>query len=85
MNNLDDTEDFRGFILDLPAKYYKDLSLRMRKQVLELLVEYLETDKINYVRNPKIHTFVLIGLISVSKLLEMKDVFKNTVLFSLLK
>ena len=52
INNLDNTEDFKGFILDLPAKYYKDLSLRMRKEVFELIIEYLETKKIQYRRKP---------------------------------
>ena len=74
----------KAFILDLPAKYYIDLSLRM-KEVFELIIEYLETNTIKYKRRPKIHTFVLIGLISVSKLLEMGDLFKNTALFSHLK
>ena len=61
INNIDNTNDFKAFILDLPAKYYIDLSLRMKKEVFELIIEYLETNTIKYKRRPKIHTFVLIG------------------------
>ena len=81
LNNLDDSGDFKGFILDLPAKYYKDFSLRMKKEVFELIIEYLETKKIQYRRKPKINSLVLIGLISVAKLLEIEDIFKNTTIF----
>ena len=79
--DIDNTDDFMGFILDLPANYYKDLRVRQKKEVFELLIEYLETNKIIYNRKPKIHTYVLIGLTSVARLLEIKPLFKDITLF----
>ena len=81
ISNLNNTEDFKGFILDLPAKYYEKLIVRQKKEVFELIVEYLETNEIIFRRKPKIHTFVLIGLLSVAKLLEMRVLFKATTIF----
>jgi ankyrin repeat protein len=81
IENIDDQTDFLGFILDLQAKYYKDLSQRQKKEVFELLIEYLETNKIKYNKKPKISTNVLIGITSVARLLEMKNLFKNLTLF----
>lgn len=81
ISNLNNTEDFKGFILDLPAKYYEKLIVRQKKEVFELIVEYLETNEIIFRRKPKIHTFVLIGLLSVAKLLEMEELFRATTIF----
>ena len=81
INNLNNKEDFKGFILGLPAKYYDKLSVRQKKEVFELIVEYLETNEVIFRRRPKIHTFVLIGLLSVAKLLEMGELFRATTIF----
>ena len=81
LGDIDNKDDFMGFILDLPANYYKDLRVRQKKEVFELLIEYLETNKIIYNRKPKIHTYVLIGLTSVARLLEIKPLFKDITLF----
>lgn len=81
ISNLNNTEDFKGFILDLPAKYFKDLSTKQKVEVFELIVEYLETNEIIFLRKPKIHTFVFIGLLSVAKLLEMRELFRATTIF----
>ena len=59
MNNLNNTEDFMGFFLDLSAKYFKDLSLRKKKEAFELLIEYLETKEVKTLKN--VDSDVIIG------------------------
>ena len=38
INNLNDTEDFMGFFLDLTAKYFNDLSMKKKKEAFEILI-----------------------------------------------
>ena len=75
INNLNDTEDFMGFFLDLTAKYFNDLSMIKKKEAFELLIEYLETKEIKTLKN--VDSDVIIGLISVSRVIEIKELFRD--------
>ena len=73
INNLNNTEDFMGFFLDLSAKYFKDLSFKKKEKAFKLLIEYLETKEIKTIKN--VDSDVIIGLISVSRVIEIKELF----------
>ena len=75
IDNLNNTEDFMGFFLDLKAKYFNDLSIAKKKEAFEIFIEFLETGKIKSIKNADPN--VIIGLISVSRVLEVKDLFTN--------
>ena len=77
INNLGDKEDFKGFIIDLPAKYFKDLSTAGKREVFDILLEYLETNDV--VSIDKFSGDAIIGAISIARLLEIKDLFKKLV------
>lgn len=75
IDNLNNTEDFMGFFLDLTGKYFKDLSIAKKKEAFQIFIEFLENGKIKSIKN--VDPNVIIGLISVSRVLEVKDLFTN--------
>ena len=80
IEDIDNKYDFKQFIVnELPAKYFKDLIPKRKNEVYKILVDYLTTDKVDL--NDKLNADTIIGVISVSKLLDMKHLFKNMVLF----
>lgn len=80
INDINNTTDFRGFIInDLPAKYFKDLIPKRKNEVYKIITDYLKTDKVESIDT--INPETIIGVISVARLLEMKKLFKNMALF----
>ena len=75
MSNINNREDFMGFILDLPCKYYKDLAMRDKKEVFEIIVEYLDTGEVKSI--DRVSGDIVIGTISVARLLEINELFRD--------
>ncbi len=75
MSNINNRDDFMGFILDLPYKYYKDLTMRDKKEVFEIIVEYLDTGEVKSI--DRVNEDIVIGTISVARLLEIKELFRD--------
>ena len=79
LNDMNNIRDFKGFIInDLSAKYFKDLIPKRKKEVYLILIEYLKTNTIKPIAG--INSDTIIGVISVAKLLEMKQLFKKMVI-----
>ena len=79
LNDMNNIRDFKGFIInDLSAKYFKDLIPKRKKEVYLILIEYLKTNTIKSIAG--INSDTIIGVISVAKLLEMKQLFKKMVI-----
>ena len=75
MSNINNREDFMVFILDLPCKYYKDLAMRDKKEVFEIIVEYLDTGEVKSI--DRVSGDIVIGTISVARLLEINELFRD--------
>tara|TARA_B100000989_G_C19527782_1_gene467871 strand:+ start:869 stop:2047 length:1179 start_codon:yes stop_codon:yes gene_type:complete len=78
--DLNNTNDFKGFIVkEVPAKYYKDLIPKRKNEVYKIIELFLESNKAPSL--DKVHTDTIIGIISVAKLLEIKELFRHSILF----
>jgi hypothetical protein len=75
MSNLNNREDFMGFILELTCKYYKDLEIQDKKEVFKIIVEYLDTNEVKSI--DKVSGDIVIGTISVARLLEINELFRD--------
>ena len=75
MSNLNNREDFMGFILELKCKYFKDLDMRDKKEEFKIIVEYLDTGEVKSI--DRVSGDVVIGTISVARLLEINELFRD--------
>ena len=78
--DLNNANDFKGFIVkEVPAKYYKDLIPKRKTEVYKIIESFLENNKVPSL--DKVNPDTVIGVISVTKLLEIKELFRHTILF----
>ena len=78
--DLNNTNDFKGFIVkEVAAKYYKDLIPKRKTEVYKIIESFLENNKVPSL--DKVNPDTVIGVISVTKLLEIKELFRHTILF----
>ena len=75
MSNLNNREDFMGFILELTCKYFKDLDMKNKEEVFKIIVEYLDTGDVKSI--DRVSGDIVIGTISVARLLEINELFRD--------
>ena len=64
-----------GFILELTCKYFKDLAMKDKEEVFKIIVEYLDTGDVKSI--DRVSGDIVIGTISVARLLEINELFRD--------